>query len=531
MIRPRHRQMTSTLTRTLQAKAADAQVSPADTPFDPTRQLTLVNDDALEPHAESPDRGDEVGAGPVSPRPAGLWPSWRRRLLPVVAGACTVLVAGALALMGAGRGDDGRTRTAETTTSTPSPDRSASGAPDGLLLPGWVPEGMQLWSAEWYVSGAQVGHTYQLFGDPDAGGAVLVWLQPQSNPLPAGEPTRVRGRPAVVESRTDDPWPTTRALSWSENGSSITASFRGMSTDDAIAALDGLRWRSSSYEEGFADPGDRSLPLQGETAPGAGGAMLAATFHYSDGLPATSVWEGRRFLDISTSIPSGEGGSRLVDLQESFYGERRALSEPVVSVEQTIAIRTWADGRHGLVDSQGSVSDEAALRRVAEDLRSGTSDDFDRLRAEATAQRARLPLVSSAGLPTGVLEVRGEGGFTALCLTVVAHEPTCGMGPATRGPVLSVVVDGVWYVAAASTSGEPSVQAALPGTGGLAAPSDVVDAANRQAGSDAGPYPGETAADGPWKFVLVRPPAAVEAVTAGFEGIGQTFERPGRARR
>jgi len=127
-----------------------------------------------------------------------------------------------------------------------------------------------------------------------------------------------------------------------------------------------------------------------------------------------------------------------------------------------------------------------------------------------------LPLVASADVSLGTLEVHGEDDFHLLCLRAPGDEqPDCGdvesggirVGGDLDGAITSFVVDGTWYVGAASSAAAPEVRS-------QDYPPETT-------------YPSEAGSDGPWRLVLATPPADVDtvAVMAG-DGV-QAVERPG----
>jgi hypothetical protein len=536
MHRSRHRRLTSTLARALQAKAGQVQASPTATPFDPARPTSLVTDDdsltdddplesLLHLVGEGDERSDRNPWGWAPGRAPGM--RQRRRLLRAAAVVfVAALVGAALAAGPLGRDDRGDTSTSETTTTAPADEEQGLVVPDGTLVPSWAPEGMDLWTVSWNVTGGFPGQTYQLFGDPDDGRSILVWFQPDPGPRPSGaggDPVTVRGQAGALQPAMYLP-DTTSTLLWEENGAAINASFRGMTTAEAVAALDALDWRSADYQDGFAEPDDGSYPLQGETAPGRAGAILAVQYWYSEGVPTNSTVDGdQRVLLIATMTASG--GMSPDYLVDWFYGDRDE-GGPTQRYQADFGSldTSWPDGRTVYVDPMATPVDRADVERVTQGVAPGSPADFEELIAEADGNALALPRRASADTSRGTLEVHGQGGFSRLCLARGddgsgddGRRPDCGVnanpnfldtGPHVGMAITSFVVDGTWYLGVASDRPEQAVVTPMP-------PPEV--------GAPApAPYPSESFSDGAWWFVLAEIPDDVDDVRV----MGGSVRRP-----
>lgn len=468
-----------TLTTALATKAAQVEVTVGE--FDPTRR------------------------GPLADSDAGTHPS-PRRLLPAAAIVLVVaLVVGAsLALR---RGDDTLT---------------TGGGEEGWLVPGWVPEGMDLWSAGWSgpsapeEAGDDSWNTFQLFGDPDAGRALYVQTLPQYQESTASsEPVTVRGGDGWVGPSVDLPQPVDWVV-WYENGATITAQFKGMTSAEALAAVEQLEWRSDSPADGFAAEG--SLDLSGESLRREYGR--SAQFHYSQGPPTEDPDEGRPAIVVSTSTGGGmsigyldtwfyEGGAAESDGSRHAYG-RRDLGV------------FWPDGRQAQVFSMaaGAPLDRATMERIVASLVVEDDEaDLAPLSDAAAANVAALPLLASTEVGVGTLELRGDGGFHRLCLRRPGT-PTldCGDTPgligvgsptATETVVLGAwEIDGTWFVAAAASGFETRID----GGRGEGIEDDVL--------------PATAATVGHWQLLFVQPPYDVERVYVTEPGGATGAVRP-----
>lgn len=497
-----------TLTETLRARAEQLIVTVP--PFDPHRTPSLAGDeDPPEPGPRRWDRGVVLRAAAI----VGL-----------------VALVAAVAVRLEGRGDDvARTRTGQTTT-TPPVDDPEPAAPDGALIPSWLPDGMELRDVEWRTvdNPGLPGFTCQLFGDPATGRFLLVSFGPQSGdpPSSSGTPITVRGATGTVAPGPDVPgggW----TLRWVEDGADLTARVRGMTAAEAVTALDRLAWRSAGEERGFEAPADGTLLLQGEATPGTAGTTHQAEIVIRDPSSSAVVTGAgpaipmEPIFQIRTATASETGQMSWDYLFDWFHGGRNAdgttqWSNPALG-ELSLS---WPDGRTVDVQTWGLPADTATLDRLAREVEPGTAGDLYRLRAEADAAVAALPVVAAVDIPTATLEVHRRAEIEdMLCVRFTGRsgdEPDCGARGvvdrlATPGDEVaaSVVVEGTWYVAVASTAGPPEVgpEQLPPGP-----PEET--------------FAGEAGRDGGWRFVLVEVPPDVDRVSVGPEGIGMALERP-----
>jgi hypothetical protein len=487
------RPLEDTLTRTLTTKAAQVDVAvPGDGAadgFDPTRR--------------HPGLG--VFDGDPSPR--------SRRLLAAAAIVLVVALVGG-AVLASRRGGDGD-------------GVSAGAAPEGWLVPTWVPDGMELWSADWYDPPVPVAAEndwcclFQLYGDPDDERAMYVQTSPDPDrALPEGvtlpgEPVTVRGVEGRIGAAVDVPEPVDQ-ITWSERGATVTALYKGLSSTEALEAVEQLDWRSASPADGFAATG--LLELRGESLrrePGRSTQLL-----YGDGVPNQEADAAGPLFVISTSV---RGGLPLGYLEVWFYdggpaaadGSRHAYEAD----HDTLGVY-WPDGREAYLAALNDVPiGEATMERIVASLVVEDGEaDLAPLRSAADANVGSLPVLASTEVDVGTLEIHGDGGYRRLCLRQPGrNEPDCGDGTGGMGlgsPDEARVtgswdLDGTWYVAVATIGAAPEIHG------------------DRGEDSDDDPLPGTTATAGDWQIRFVRPPAAVGQVniptTGGFDGIGRPY--------
>jgi hypothetical protein len=491
------RRLTAALTRTLEVKAEQAVAHLADDEHD-APGITGV---------------PGVPGGPPRRR------SGRRRVL-VPAAALIV----ALALLGAGvvvlRG--GSSDEPATTVTLGDP-------PDGWLVPAWVPEGMEPWGIDWSSSPGPGGSGEpatipQLFGDPDEGGAIYLTSFRYDLRPGTGEQITVRGQPGVAGTGWDvDETDVGDAITWDERGATITALYKGMTREEAIAALDSLEARSDDPADGFAPASDSSWPLRGEIRSGQPTGR-DVTLEYSDGVPASGAG-GPLGLRIHTSASSAVSADYL-DAWYEQGSEAGGGERPLRSYDQDghELMVVWPDGRSIIIAPTGappSGMSRATLERIADSLTVATEADLAGLRDAAEANIEALPVVASAGTTIGTVEVHGEGGFVRLCLRAPGEQRSrCGTslsggGSSADGTALATgewTIDGTWYVVVASTGEEHQI---LGGRDPSSSP-------------DAGELPSEDIAAGDWTVRLVQPAPDIQQVcTSDGLSMSCSHHRPG----
>jgi hypothetical protein len=520
------RRLTATLTRTLEVKAGQAMTTDpnaADAPLvDPTHQpsnVSVVTE--LTDLTDLLDDGRDILGRSRGWVVDGRSPTGRRRLL--VPAAAVIVV---LALLGGGAvGLRGGSNDKQVGTVV------VGDAPDGWLVPTWVPEGMELWGVEWSGSSDQLqtsepGTIPQLFGNPDGGRAIYITSFRYEVPLDTADQVTVRGQdgqagPGWDAEETD----MGDAITWDERGATVTALYKGMSQDEAIAALASLEWRSDDPADGFAPPADGSLPLSAEVS-SRQPVGRDVTLVYSEGVPAAGTDEGRLGLWIHAST----GGAVSAGYLEGWYEqgpEAGGGERPVSRYDQDWHELTvlWPDGRSIDISPAGVPQSELPsremLERIADSLAVSAEADLAALRDTSEANIEALPVLASTETSIGTVQVHGESGFLQMCLGRPSEQgPSCmtdtlggrSFDDGTAIATAEWTVDGTWYVAVATKGDEPQ----------------VVGGRNRSGSPDAGELPAETTTIGEWTLRLVQPAPDIELVcTSSASAMSCSHQRPG----
>lgn len=510
------RRLSAALTRTLAVKAEQATTTtmtaaaaPTFGPATPSAAASNGTDliDLLPTVPDTPGGSRRVGDGRS--------PSRRRRLL-VSAAALTAV----LGLLGAGvllwvRGPN----------EEPAATVSVGDPPDGWLVPTWVPDGMTLWGIKSTESrepseSSAGGTLPQLFGDPGTGRAMYITSFRYEVRLDRAEQVTVRGQAGhagptwdVEETDVGD------GIAWYERGATITALYKGMSRDEAIAALETLEWRSDEPADGFAPPAGGSLPLRVEVESRQSVAR-DISFVFSDGVPTGHPSDGRLGLFIhttSSAVVSAEylEGWYLQGL-ETGDGQRPVSRYDQDWHELTIS---WPDGRLITIAPMGVPQSELpsreTLERIAHSLTIATAADLTELRDESGARIAGLPVLASADTRIGTVEVHGERGFVQLCLDGPnERQPSCRTDALSSGTAVASAgwtVDGTWYVAVASKGPRPK----------------IVGSRDPSSAPDERELPAETTTAGEWTIRVVQPSSDIELVcTSTRDGTSCNDQRP-----
>jgi hypothetical protein len=237
-------------------------------PFQPVRtDLDLGDGDPTAPPSRWPSRS----RGPSPARGIG-----RRRILGSMAAGILAAAVVAAAVVAGGDGEE------------PVRLSGVPAVPEGALAPDWTgPAGWELSGLDWRAEPGNAGlrlsapTTAQLLGDPadaDTPDAALL-VEANAGSSPDGmQPTTVRGTPGLWGPDERDPAQT--ALLWAEQDVDMRASFRGMTLEQAVAALDGLVVRAGGPEAGF------DVPPGGLPTDVPGGLVLLG--EATDGSPSTS---------------------------------------------------------------------------------------------------------------------------------------------------------------------------------------------------------------------------------------------------
>jgi hypothetical protein len=426
----------------------------------------------------------------------------RPRALVAAAAVFVVALAGAAVALRPGPGSQAD----DTMTGQPYPPVASPLPPaaEGVPAPSAAPAGLDLWGVGWSAPRQGTGDPTtwaQLLGDPGDPEVALLIESESSAPGSGnadGTLLSVRGHDATLlpaKDRPDDAW----TLSWEEGDAALSASFRGMTQDEAVAALDALQPRAGGGG-GFDVPAGGSLTVLDEVLDPAAPAAIGV-FTYAEALPVGNVPAGPQ-LEVRTSAATGTKtlGYLLTWFNGSRDADGRARSSDAGGMLHVVA----PDGLDVLADPGGTGVPREVVEQVVAGVAPATAADLTALWTEANERVAALPLVAEIALSSGTLELRGEA--RALCLRLDAGRSCqaampAGVAVAIDGTVAaSFDAGGTWYVGAATTAVAPTVDPDQPET--------------------------ESGADGTWEGLLVRPEADVDQVDVWFGDTGVGLTRP-----
>jgi len=195
------------------------------------------------------------------------------------------------------------------------------------------------------------------------------------------------------------------------------------------------------------------------------------------------------------------------------------------------ATMVWPDGHTVIVQMRDGL-DESVAERVGASIQVKSIAELARMRTDLSDRLAAGPVLATATVPAGRLELIGTGEPTAICLAVAGGERTCTGRDDTpywrpTPIVASSIVGGTWYVFAASRNpidltGQPrttvsAVDPTTTTTGPAGARPTTVKA-----------IPADTASDGGWNFAVLSVPADPPGTTASInlDTHGLNFSRP-----
>ena len=411
---------------------------------------------------------------PIPTPPAAL-----RRRAPAVIGALaagTAVVVVAVAV-DAGHPSTHRLTVTSSETSTTAAahairDVALGAAP--MLVPAWTPAGLDLWSATSTTSDRGSDFPFQVFGTVGTEGApapgVLFTFQrlaPLSNEKVTGASSaRVRGTDAAVDAAKEG---VGTQITWIEGNTQIGATFRGVTTDQAVVMLDALHTRSGDPTQGF-DPA---------TAPAGYGLLAEDLTHDSSrvGVDATLAYVGSTpgpgaDIEIDARTNSGAmsfwntwiGGNRAPDgaaVEPDSYGAYRSM---------TIA---WRDGRW--ISVRSTSANPATLERIARSAHLLPAGGTDAVVAGVDRRLANLPTLGTASLDSATVELHGRAQRVAVCVRFAAI-PVCRANLDPNDPTAvsgEMLADGRWLVFGASSTGAPILSPNEPTLKMAALPSDT----------------------------------------------------------
>jgi hypothetical protein len=331
-----------------------------------------------------------------------------------------------------------------------------------VLVPMWMPAGMQLWTAHSgfsdIIPGGGVGGRYQLLGDPNQGTAMLIWVQPvETSGTSGGRKVWVRGERGTLWDLGGGEAAMKKVV-WTEGDATLEVRYRGMTTNDAIAVLDDLAWRSDEHQEGFVPPADGPMHQAGEAITVARRQVQFAELGYglAPSGPAPAAGEEPTGIVVRTVAPTGHLDG--VYLEAWFSGSIGA--DKVVRNQYSPTDRSWhwPDGKQVWVSVVGKPIDDMTFHRIVESVGTVKGKALRELASGAEQAAASSPLVASARFPMATVEVRGDDRMRVVCLRLdgdPAPPARCDTQPiaTAMGPedveTGGFVVDGRWFVVAA----------------------------------------------------------------------------------
>lgn len=477
----------------------------------------------------------------------------RWRALAAAAAVLALVITGGVIVMAS---DDGPGGTTETDVAGPQQEEdgavgdSVSSGPPDALAPGWVPDDLLLWEA-WSTYGPVPGDQgdAQLFMGPSEEAGVLVEIDEAPGP---------HGGMDQIEVRGQEGWSDTGggadALFWDERDAAVAVFYKGMSTEDTIAFLESLSWRSEDPQDGFEPPEASTLSLVGETAGSSDdGEALNTRYVYGYGEPTVSLDHDMK-LTIMTTVPLGDAaGSLTRDYLNTWFGGGRdedgTVTELHFNPELTTLEVIGPDGSQVRIGARYEGLDESNVLRIADSISAVSGGELDGLRRSVSDLYADMPVLASADLPSATLSVRGReadqdpddlGVFRAFCIEVGETDTWCSaeapvVGSGTDRRLTSLRVGEDWYVAAVSpeeppliTKGAVSAEAlneAMADNPDLD-PEEIARALEESQGGtpEELAIDSETAVDDEWRFALAVAPADIDDVTVWFgTGYGTLF--------
>jgi hypothetical protein len=368
----------------------------------------------------------------------------RHRLVYAAAGIAITIAVGAAVLV-ATSGDAGRNPSRG--RQQPPMTSGVTSQPVGpALAPSYVPPGLQLWDMKTRSDAhGPFAYTTQLFGVVDATGApspgILLRIQPGAGGA-VGDPVTVRGMTGSSAAPKEGV-ETSETISWDEGGAAVSATVRGLSREEAVAALNSLRLRSSDPRDGY-EPG--SLPLLGETlAKSAPVASIGGTFQYASGPLVNGT---PAVLRVETATHADYPGYLGFWIEGTRAGDGSVLKrDPGWGVDAA-----WPDGRQVLVYSK--TDDWPTLERIALGARSTSPSDLAVLQQGVDRRLAAMPVIVTASLNGSKVELRGVNAPAVLCIdrdgTSRCGSPFGAEGETGDPLEVSAIIDGAWRLVVAS---------------------------------------------------------------------------------
>lgn len=416
-------------------------------------------------------------------------PTRSRRAIVAIATALAVAAAATGVALATRPQSHGPLVAANSSGSTPSPTTVAPSAPSPIaapvVAPSWVPDGQKLWSLTSNMQDPYEEST-QLFGTVAPDGALapglLVEIQPAgpgdgvgtpvTGPAGAGvgegTPVTVRGHNGVTRA-SKDAGDAPFEIDWIEGNGDVRVTVRGATVAAAVTALDALRARGSDLISGFdpaADP--NGFPLLDERLFPAAKPDVYAQFEYAAADPAA---DGKPDFTVKTDVNGSYPG-----YMRTWMAGHRAADGTAVAYDPGVGFSVvWPDGRTITVASSAADPDLAVLEHIARSAAVLEEPDAAALSSEAQARVGALPEQGAATLDAGVVDLRGAGAPTAVCLHVDAANLACSnpfavnalddaSSGALPGYAGSAVISGRWYVFVAANAAPSITRNGMPDT-------------------------------------------------------------------
>lgn len=329
--------------------------------------------------------------------------------------------------------------------------------PAAVWVPGWVPEGVELWSV---TGGRNEGSSppgrrisLQHLQSADGSLEIRIAYGADVGAQDLGTPITVRGQEGSTGSARSSLFDA-EEIQWSEGAMSVVATVRGGSAADAVRVLDQLTVADPARpQDGFASlPADwtsRTGPYLGS---GAHDPTTALNFSYDVG-PMTG-----RSPPRVTVVTMSAGTNVYSYLDAAFTGTLgddgvAVLYAPTVIDGSPTYTAVWPDGRVVLVYGSELI-DETTARRIAMGVRQAALEDARALASDVSDRLGTAPVLVSGEVPSGRIEVVGAGEPTGICLTTAAGDRVCrprqhGAGDLAEPLIGSTLVGSTWMAFAA----------------------------------------------------------------------------------
>ena len=213
-----------------------------------------------------------------------------------------------------------------------------------------------------------------------------------------------RGRPGVVGGRS----PETHV---GGAGALVAVTFKSIDSAAVVDLADGLQWASPQPTDGFSLPPGSTLqslaPLLRAADTGAG---LSTELVYG------SSTDPDRKLDVFT-CPDGIGDcpdlSYANYLDAWIHGSHEADGSTTVSNLMPNGEATydqlWPNGGAIEIDTDGQPLDATSLQHIVDSIRVTDTAGLASLRTDLSHRASELPLLGTAALADGRVELRGAG--------------------------------------------------------------------------------------------------------------------------